>query len=123
MCVCVLCVNTQIYPYRSRRVHIHPHTCMCLPHNIFLQNNFSYLHPNALYQAFALRAMDIRREYSFIICNALIPTISLAYISFLKKRKKTDNSYFALNHSSLGGNRRMRNSTQQRSELWISSSE
>lgn len=61
---------------------------MRLSHNIFLQNNFSYLHPNAIYQAFAFRAMDIQREHSFIIRNALIPTISLAYISFLKKRKK-----------------------------------
>jgi len=71
-------------------------------HNIFLKNNFSYLHPNALYQPFAFRAKDMLRENSFIICNDLIPTTSFACIS-LKKEKTGAPGLFYMYTSGLPG--------------------
>lgn len=67
--------------------------------HIFLENNFSYLHPNALYQPSALRPMDILREYSFIISNVTIlflPLVLLAFVLLKKKKRERKKLFFTL---------------------------
>ena len=67
------------------------YVCVYMAHNIFLENNFSNLHSNALYQPSDLTAMDMLREHSFIISNTIIllPQLVLLIVVLLKKEKLT----------------------------------
>lgn len=60
-----------------------------MAHNIFLENNCSHLHSNALYQPSDLTAVDMLREHSFIISNTIIllPQRVLLTVALLKKKK------------------------------------
>lgn len=72
-----------------------------LAHNTFL-NNFSFLHPNALYQTLAFRAMDILRERSFMIRNIMIlflPPVLLPFVFLKKKERQRKKKQLTLNFS------------------------
>lgn len=83
--------------------------CVCICTHIWLTIYFSkiiyLILTQLLYQPCTLRAMDMIREHSFIVSNAQV----LLTFALLKKEKV--NSYLALNHTSLGANRKGRKST------------